>query len=62
MNGKNNKPLLKSIIVLSVITVLGTLALVGCSQSSPSNLTETSSPNSSMSHGSGTMMGWHLNP
>jgi hypothetical protein len=48
---------MKSIIPLSAITGLAALALVGCSQSSPSNSTETPSPNSSMNHTNGMMGG-----
>jgi hypothetical protein len=48
---------MKSIISLSAITVLAALALVGCNQNSPSNSTETPSPNSSMSHDNGMMGG-----
>ena len=48
---------MKSIIPLSAITVLAALALVGCNQNSPSNSTETPSPNSSMSHDNGMMGG-----
>ena len=39
---------MKSIIALPAIIGLATLGLVGCNQSSPSDSTETSSPNSSM--------------
>jgi len=46
---------MKSIIPLSAITVLAALALVGCNQNSPSNSTETPSPNSSMNHDNGMM-------
>lgn len=48
---------MKSIIPLSAITVLAALALVGCNQNSPSNSTETPTPNSSMSHDNGMMNG-----
>jgi hypothetical protein len=48
---------MKSIIPLSAISVLAALALVGCNQNSPSNSTETPSPNSSMSHDNGMMGG-----
>jgi hypothetical protein len=57
MNNKNENKLMKSIIPLSAITILAALALVGCNQSSPSNSTETPSPNSSMSHANGMMGG-----
>ncbi len=40
---------MKSFIPLSAIIVLAALALVGCNQNSPSNSTETPSPNSRMS-------------
>lgn len=45
---------MKRIIALSAITFLAGLAVVGCK---PSNPTETSSPNSSMSHDNGMMHG-----
>lgn len=48
---------MKPIIPLSAITILAALALVGCNQNSPSNSTETPSPNSSMSHTNGMMGG-----
>jgi len=54
MNSKNEKKLMKPIASLLAITVLAALALVGCN---PSNSTETSSPNSSMSHDNGMMHG-----
>jgi hypothetical protein len=46
---------MKSILSLSAITVLAALSLVGCNQNSPSNSTETPSPNSSMNHANGMM-------
>ena len=48
---------MKSIIPLSVVTILAALALVGCDQSSPSNATETPSSNSKMSDANGMMGG-----
>ena len=48
---------MKSIIPRSAIAFLAALAMVGCNQSSPSNSTETPSPNSSMSHTNGMMGG-----
>jgi len=48
---------MKSILSLSAITVLAALVLVGCNQNSPSNSTETPSPNSSMNHANGMMDG-----
>ena len=53
---------MKSIIPLSAITVLAALALVGCNQNSPSNSTETPSPNSSMGHDNGMMNGTNNMP
>ena len=53
---------MKSIIPLSAITVLAALALVGCNQNSPSNSTETPSPNSSMNHDNGMMSGTNMMP
>ena len=49
--------LMKSIMPLSVITILAALALVGCNQSSPSNSTETPASNSRMSDANGMMGG-----
>ena len=49
--------MMKSIVPMSVITVLTALALVGCNQNSPSNSTEKLSPNSSMDHTNGMMGG-----
>jgi hypothetical protein len=46
---------MKLIIPLSAIPVLAALALVGCNQNSPSNSTETPTPNSSMNHDNGMM-------
>ena len=45
---------MKRIFALPAIPFLAALALVGCK---PSNSTETSSPNSSMSHDNGMMHG-----
>lgn len=44
---------MKSIITLSAITILATLALVGCNQSTPGNATDAQSTNSSISSDSG---------
>lgn len=48
---------MKSIIPRLAIPVLAALALVGCNQNSPSNSTETPSPNSSMNHANGMVGG-----
>ena len=48
---------MKLIIPLSAITVLATLALVGCNQNSPNNSTNAQSTNSGMSDANGTIGG-----
>jgi outer membrane PBP1 activator LpoA protein len=53
----NKLNLMKSIIPRLAIPVLAALALVGCNKNSPSNSTETPSPNSSMNHANGMMGG-----
>ena len=53
----NKLKLMKSVILRLAIPVLAALALVGCSQNSPSSSSEAPSPNSSMNHTNGMMGG-----
>jgi uncharacterized protein YcfL len=48
---------MKPTIKLLAITVLAAFALVGCSQNTPNNSTDTQSTNSSMTDASGTVGG-----
>jgi len=48
---------MKSMIPLLAITILATLALVGCNQSSPDNSTNAQSTNSSLSDTNGPIGG-----
>jgi hypothetical protein len=53
---------MKSMIPLSAVTLLAALALVGCSESSPTNSSETPSSHSRMSETNGMMGGTNNMP